>query len=207
LGLVSLLPPLLTPLPPLLPRPPPPTPRDLKPEHILLAPEGLRIADFSTAAWLPNAPVSPPPIPPDVRKRSTELRRSIEAYHARRTASLTQQQMQQQAAGAVSELEPVLAPTANAAALLEPRLPHKDVLNHRTGSIEYAAPEMLSKPTAAEVFHLVGGLRAVAAVARVGHTAPGPAEAADLLGLGFAISRLPTPHAASAGACRRAAKT
>jgi serine/threonine protein kinase len=30
-----------------------------------------------------------------------------------------------------------------------------DVLNHRVGSIEYMAPEMLNKPTSAEVFHLV----------------------------------------------------
>lgn len=28
-------------------------------------------------------------------------------------------------------------------------------MNFRTGSLEYMAPEMLDKPTAAEVFHLV----------------------------------------------------
>jgi len=32
-----------------------------------------------------------------------------------------------------------------------------DVLNHRVGSIEYMPPEMLNKPTSAEVFHLVRG--------------------------------------------------
>jgi hypothetical protein len=32
----------------------------------------------------------------------------------------------------------------------------KDAMNFRIGSIEYMAPEMLNKPTAAEVFHLVG---------------------------------------------------
>jgi hypothetical protein len=31
----------------------------------------------------------------------------------------------------------------------------KDAMNFRIGSIEYMAPEMLNKPTAAEVFHLV----------------------------------------------------
>lgn len=32
----------------------------------------------------------------------------------------------------------------------------RDAMNFRIGSIEYMAPEMLNKPTAAEVFHLVG---------------------------------------------------
>jgi serine/threonine protein kinase len=140
--------------------------RDLKPEHILLAPDGPRIADFSTAAWLPNAPAAPQSLPLEIRKRSAELRRSIEAYHARRTASLKEQQ--QHAPGAVAEFElpSHAAAAASAAAAAPPAKPapadagrpqHSDVLNHRTGSIEYMAPEMLSKPTAAEVFHLVRG--------------------------------------------------
>lgn len=45
---------------------------------------------------------------------------------------------------------PAPCPAAAAAALL-----HRDAMNFRTGSLEYMAPEMLDKPTAAEVFHLV----------------------------------------------------
>jgi len=82
---------------------PPPKPhshhsRDLKPEHILLTPDGLRIADFSTAAWLPP-----------------HQRESDAAF---------------------------------------------ELLNHRplTIAAEYAAPELLSKPSGSEVFHKVSRL-------------------------------------------------
>ena len=39
----------------------------------------------------------------------------------------------------------------------ESRVP-EDACNFRIGSIEYMAPEMLSKPTSSEVFHLVSGI-------------------------------------------------
>jgi len=73
------------------------------------------------------------------------------------TALQQQPQLQQQQQHhKLGELAP---PPAAAAAAVPPAAAalhaHHDVLNHRTGSVEYMAPEMLSKPTAAEVFHLV----------------------------------------------------
>ncbi|GBF96085.1 hypothetical protein Rsub_08961 [Raphidocelis subcapitata] len=132
-------------------------PTDLKPEHILLSPDGPRITDFAVAARLPSAPAALAPIPEDVRKRSAELRRSIEAFHARHRRSGSGGS----AAAAAREPSPQgqaehhQKQQPQVAAGVDPR--QRDVLNHRTGTLEYSAPEMLSKPTAAEVFHLVLG--------------------------------------------------
>ncbi|GBF90109.1 hypothetical protein Rsub_02817 [Raphidocelis subcapitata] len=131
--------------------------RDLKPEHILLSPDGPRITDFAVAARLPSAPAALAPIPEDVRKRSAELRRSVEAFHARHRRSGSGGS----AAAAAREPSPQgqaehhQKQQPQVAAGVDPR--QRDVLNHRTGTLEYSAPEMLSKPTAAEVFHLVLG--------------------------------------------------
>jgi serine/threonine protein kinase len=84
-----------------------------------------------------------------------ELRRSIEAFHARHDRSSSGGSGGAAAregfgAPGLQEAQQKPGPGGGAA-------PHRDVLNHRTGTLEYSAPEMLSKPTAAEVFHLVIG--------------------------------------------------
>lgn len=130
--------------------------RDVKPEHVLLMPDGLRLADFSVAARLPYAPAAPAALHEDVRKRSVELRRSIEALHARHSRGGSACGLPEisaddhQGAHGKEGGGPSAAVAADASSSGV-----KDVLNHRAGSIEYMAPEMLSKPTAAEVFHLV----------------------------------------------------
>ncbi|KAI8464568.1 MAG: kinase-like domain-containing protein [Monoraphidium minutum] len=135
--------------------------RDLKPEHILVTQDGLRVADFSTAARLPNAPDAPPPVQLDMQRRTKELRRSIEARHRRSLAEQppaeagTLERLQEHPEEA--EIKPAGCAAGQgegAAAAAACSLP-RDVLNHRVGSLEYMAPEMLAKPTAAEVFHLV----------------------------------------------------
>ena len=150
--------------------------RDVKPEHVLLTPDGgLRLADFAVAALLPGAPPPPPSVPEEIRRRSVELRRSIEALHARH--HLQQQQQQQQhhhqqqqqqqqreagksgagASGGGSGEQQQPEPQQQPQQQPEPEPPQPDVLNHRVAgaAVEYMAPEVLSKPTAAEVFHLV----------------------------------------------------
>jgi serine/threonine protein kinase len=135
------------------------TPRDLKPEHVLIANDGVRVADFSSAACLPNAPPARPPLRPDISQRAETLRRSLELLHARhhrqtRSGPPTpdkeggkghQQQHQQEEEEGERQQQQEQQQGEQ----------HHDVLNYRVGSMEYMAPEMLAKPTAAEVFHLV----------------------------------------------------
>ncbi|KIZ00183.1 hypothetical protein MNEG_7778 [Monoraphidium neglectum] len=101
--------------------------RDIKPEHILLAADGLRVADFSTAAYLPW--------------KQAKLTQDAERNAAAATPPA--------AGGDGAAARPRRASAGQALRC--------ELLNHRlsTMAVEYMAPEVLSKPTAAEVFHLV----------------------------------------------------
>ncbi len=141
---------------------------------MLLAADGVRLADFSTAAFLPRAP-APPPAVVDASRRTALLRRSMERFYERRRASLSGSGATATAAGGGggggggARQEPdkqhpshhrkegeAGAGEAGAAAAAKAQ-ERRDLLNHRLPgmAVAYMAPEVLSKPTAAEVFHLV----------------------------------------------------
>jgi serine/threonine protein kinase len=136
--------------------------RDIKPEHLMIDNGHLKIGDFGNAGCTTAAAVS----------LGASSFRHQKQQHSQQQSSLTflwydGKPSEQPHAVAVtvaacsgsgssesSECTPALV--VPAAAPCNSSSPvQRDAMNFRTGSIEYMAPEMLDKPTSAEVFHLV----------------------------------------------------
>eukprot|EP00879_Flechtneria_rotunda_P006937 GHRR01007284.1.p1 GENE.GHRR01007284.1~~GHRR01007284.1.p1 ORF type:complete len:612 (+),score=201.29 GHRR01007284.1:621-2456(+) len=132
--------------------------RDIKPEHLMIHNGNLKLGDFASAACMYNINYCQPGSPMKRQSQCGTTKHSQQHYS----------QWQQQSSGDEGIFEPAVVTVAassitsglsDANAVSDASLvlsgPLRDPMNFRTGSIEYMAPEMLNKPTAAEVFHLV----------------------------------------------------
>jgi serine/threonine protein kinase len=140
--------------------------RDIKPEHLMIDNGHLKIGDFGNAGCTTAAAASL-----GAGSGAGSFRHQQQQY-SQQQSSLTFLSYD----GKPSELSHAVAVTVAACsgsgssessdctpAVVVPAAAscngsspaQRDAMNFRTGSIEYMAPEMLDKPTSAEVFHLV----------------------------------------------------
>eukprot|EP00775_Hariotina_reticulata_P009389 gene9389-9552_t len=127
--------------------------RDIKPEHLMIHNGSVKLGDFGSAGCIHGVEHLPglrmlqlqQPAP----CLAEEPKQQLKGVDAGPTVNVT--------VAACSTSSCGEAPCAPAAGLACAIAAVKDAMNYRTGSIEYMAPEMLNKPTAAEVFHLVLG--------------------------------------------------
>lgn len=117
--------------------------RDIKPEHLMIHNGNLKLGDFGNAGCIwGTAPATPMSVSHDHSNRQQHSPCDA-AYDGH-----TQPQL-----SSINGNSPDAA-FGQHHQTSTPQL--RDAMNFRTGSIEYMAPEMLGKPTSAEVFHLVG---------------------------------------------------
>jgi len=127
--------------------------RDIKPEHLMIHNGSIKLGDFGSAGCVNGVEHLPALCrmmesqqpPPGFAEDSPK--HQLKGVDAGPTVSVTVAACSTSSSGE-APCVPVTGSACQAAAV-------KDAMNYRTGSIEYMAPEMLNKPTAAEVFHLV----------------------------------------------------
>lgn len=134
--------------------------RDIKPEHLMIDNGHLKIGDFGNAGCTTAAAASlcASSIRQQPQQQSSLTFKSYDGGVGKpsdqsHTVAVTVAACSGSGAGCEpAPAAPVLlAPAASFCSSPAQR----DAMNFRTGSIEYMAPEMLDKPTSAEVFHLV----------------------------------------------------
>jgi serine/threonine protein kinase len=143
--------------------------RDIKPEHLMIDNGHLKIGDFGNAGCTTAAAASLGASSFKQHKQQHSQQQSSLTFLSCDGSAKPSDQQQHTVAVTVaacsgsgssesSDCAPAAAaPTGPAAAdsCNGSSAAQRDAMNFRTGSIEYMAPEMLDKPTSAEVFHLV----------------------------------------------------
>jgi serine/threonine protein kinase len=146
--------------------------RDIKPEHLMIDNGQLKIGDFGSAGCTTAAAASLGASSFRQQKQQHSQQQSSLTFlpydsssgkpsdQQHHTIAVTVAACSGSGSSESSDCAPaVAAPVVPAAAVsCNGAAPaQRDAMNFRTGSIEYMAPEMLDKPTSAEVFHLVSG--------------------------------------------------
>lgn len=131
--------------------------RDIKPEHLMIHNGNLKMGDFGNAGCM-YGPISS--TTGAVTGAHASGRVSDGKHHQQPFLPVDGRSQHHQHSLSKGDSHPAAVSVTAAAGAMQHGLcldatPIRDAMNFRTGSIEYMAPEMLDKPTSAEVFHLV----------------------------------------------------
>lgn len=140
--------------------------RDIKPEHLLIDNGQLKIGDFGNAGCTTAKAAALGASSYRQQQQQSSLAflpcdgKPSEQQHHTFAVTVAACSGSGSDSSDCTAAAPAVQPAAASFSGASPA--QRDAMNFRTGSIEYMAPEMLDKPTSAEVFHLVSAAAAAA---------------------------------------------